>query len=570
MSVPTILYSCTPEQTQEVSNLVQDANIASAICHNYDCSVSAASCVLRYLATQQQTLIEEVQQTAKAEVSLSLDVAFVLFSAYLVFGPMQLGFALLCAGAIRSKNSMNVLMKNILDACTGAIGFYLFGYAFAFGHEAKKSSNGFIGNWNFALSFTTKESSLSNVLEFDDDFPDEGWHSWFFQFSLCAIATTIVSGAVAERCTFGAYLAYSFFISAFVYPVVAHWVWSPDGWLSAFNTYVGGRYALILRSGAIDFAGAGVVHVTGGMAALMGAWIIGPRIGRFDASGKVNEIKGHSATLVVMGTFLMWFGYYGFAPGANLSVATADAAVVVSRVAVTTTLSAASAGLTTLFLRYAMSSTWDTVLVCNGCLGGLVAITAGCAVVEPWAAVLCGSAAALVFVGSDYLLLYKLKIDDPVSAVSMHLFCGLWGLFFPGLLAKPQYMADVYGDDGLADSVKAAGKYGILYGGHGQVLLCQLIEAVAICLWVGLMMGTFFYVFKAAKRLRVPVDQELAGQDVTKEGVEPYDGAGGSVGPQQGVGTTAAFGPGATVTTSAFYSNGEGEEGVSGGYATND
>ncbi|GLC39289.1 hypothetical protein PLESTB_001573800 [Pleodorina starrii] len=564
----TFIYSCTGEQQQEVFNLVQDDKIATTICSAYDCSVSAASCVLRYLAQEQQALSETVGQTAKAEVSLSLDVAYVLFSAYLVFGPMQLGFALLCAGAIRSKNSMNVLMKNILDACTGALGFYLFGYAFAYGHKLNRTSNGFIGNWNFALSYTTRVSADPEAAEFDS-FPTQGWHSWLFQWSLCAIATTIVSGAVAERCTFGAYLAYSFFISAFVYPVAAHWVWSPDGWLSAMNTSRSG-YALILRTGAIDFAGAGVVHLTGGMAALMGAWIIGPRIGRFDASGKVNEMKGHSATLVVMGTFLMWFGYYGFAPGANLTIATASAAVVVSRVAVTTTLSAASAGLATLFWRYLKSSTWDTVLVCNGCLGGLVAITAGCAVVEPWAAVLCGIGAALVFIGSDYLVLHKFKIDDPVSAVSLHLSCGLWGLIFPGLLAKPEYVRDVYGKYGFGGNVKAAGKYGIFYGGHGQVLLCQAIEAVVICAWVGVMMGAFFYVFKAVKRLRVPVDQELAGLDATKQGVEPYDAAaGGSVAPQQQLQSQpsrAAFGPGA-VTTSAFYSNGGPDD--TGGYASN-
>ncbi|GIL80591.1 hypothetical protein Vretimale_15918 [Volvox reticuliferus] len=547
MSVPAI-SSCE----QEVYNLVSDWNLAATICKKYDCGVSASVCVLTYLAKRERELSLDFSQTARAEVAISLDVAYVLFSAYLVFGPMQLGFTLLCAGAIRSKNSMNVLMKNILDACTCAIGFYLFGYAFSYGHKSHKTSNAFIGDWNFAHSYTTDVSSDPDPVA-PGDFPTQGWHAWLFQWSLCAVATTIVSGAVAERCTFGAYLAYSFFISSFVYPVVAHWVWSPDGWLSAFNTGARGGYARILRTGAIDFAGAGVVHMTGGMAALMGAWIIGPRIGRFDASGKVNEMKGHSATLVVMGTLLLWFGYYGFAPGANLTIATMSGAVVVSRVAVNTTLSAATAGLTTLFVRYFQSATWDTVLVCSGCLGGLVSITAGCAVVEPWAAVLCGLGAAVVFISSEYMVLYKMKIDDPVSAVALHLFCGLWGLIFPGLLAKPHYVLGVYGDNGFGTTVKAAGKYGILYGGHGQVLLCQFIEALVICAWVGTMMGAFFYIFKVAKQLRVHVDQELAGLDVTKQVVDQYDG-GGSTAPQQPM-ERAAFGPGAT--TSAFYSNGD-------------
>ncbi|GFR49915.1 hypothetical protein Agub_g12023 [Astrephomene gubernaculifera] len=514
----SFLYSCTDDQKTEVLALVGDETVANTICNTYDCSFTAVSCVLKYLATQQQDIAEVVAETAPAEVSLSLDIAFLLFSAYLVFGPMQLGFALLCAGAIRSKNSLNVLMKNVLDACTGAIGFYLFGYAFAFGHHLNRSSNRFIGNWNFALSYTTDMSRDDSHATYDG-YAMQGWHAWFFQWTFCATATTIVSGAVAERCSFGAYLAYAFFISSFVYPVVVHWVWSQHGWLSAFNTSHDG-HALILKTGAIDFAGGGVVHVTGGMAALMGAWIIGPRIGRFDASGKVNEMKGHSATLVVMGTFLLWFGFYGFNPGSNLTIATRAAAIVVSRVAVTTTLSAATAGLVTLFWRYFQSSTWDTVLVCNGCLGGLVGITCGCAVVEPWAAVLCGGVAALVFIGSEHVVLYKMKIDDPVSAVALHLACGLWGLTFPGLLAKPQYVREVYGSYGFGSSVNAAGKYGIFYGGHGQVLLCQFIEALSICGWVGLMMGAFFYVLQAARRLRVPVDQELAGLDVTKHAAE--------------------------------------------------
>ncbi|KAG2428008.1 hypothetical protein HXX76_011994 [Chlamydomonas incerta] len=501
--------------------------------------------------------------TAKAEVGLSLDVAFLLFSAYLVFGPMQLGFALLCAGAIRSKNSMNVLMKNILDACTGAIGFYLFGYAFAFGHQANKTSNAFIGDYNFALSYTTQVSNVNNTISYDG-FATQGWHVFFFQWSFCAAATTIVSGAVAERCTFQAYLAYAFFISSFVYPVIVHWVWSASGWLSAFNTSNNG-YALILQTGAIDFAGGGVVHLTGGMAALMGAWIIGPRIGRFDASGKVNEMKGHSATLVVMGTFLLWFGFYGFNPGSNLTISTKASAIVVSRVAVTTTLSAGAAGLTGLFWRYMRTSTWDTVLVCNCCLAGLVGITCSCSVVEPWAALICGFVAAFVFIGFEYVVLYKMKIDDPVSAVALHLFCGVWALLFPGLLAQPSYVEDVYGAYGFGKDVQGSKKFGILYGGHGQVLLCQVIEALSICTWVGIMMGAFFAILKLAKRLRVPVDQELAGLDVSKHTNEAYNGA---IMPAAGGG---GYGSNGGDRTSAFYTGAgpAADTSTGGGHATN-
>ncbi|KAG2487431.1 hypothetical protein HYH03_013998 [Edaphochlamys debaryana] len=417
---------------------------------------------------------------------------------------------------------MHVLLKNALDACTGALGFYLFGYAFAFGHRPNELSNGFIGDWNFALSYTAQVSADDTGALFDG-FPTQGWHMWFFQWSFCAAATTIVSGAVAERCNFAAYLAYAFFLSSFVYPVVVHWLWSESGWLSPFNTKQDGE-ALILGTGAIDFAGSGVVHMTGGMAALMGAWIIGPRIGRYDASGKVNEMKGHSSTLVVMGTFLLWFGFYGFNPGSNLAISSRSACVIVSRVAVATTLSAGTAGLTTLMLRYLKSGTWDCVLVCNGCLAGLVSITAGCAVLEPWAAIICGAVAALVFMLAEYFVLYRMKVDDPVSAIAMHLACGMWGVMYVGLMAKPQFVRDVYGTKGFGPDVLSTKKFGIFYGGHGQLLLCQFLEVLSICAWVGLMMGAFFYALALAKRLRVPVDQELAGLDVSKHNNEVYGG----------------------------------------------
>eukprot|EP00198_Chlamydomonas_reinhardtii_P012238 XP_001701575.1 ammonium transporter [Chlamydomonas reinhardtii] len=318
-SPPLVIYSCTDEQMLEVTELVGDSATAAIVCSQYDCSFTAVSCVLKYLAAQQADLSEQMDGTAKAEVALSLDVAFLLFSAYLVFGPMQLGFALLCAGAIRSKNSMNVLMKNILDACTGAIGFYLFGYAFAFGHHANQTSNAFIGDHNFALSYTTQVSSLDSNVSYDG-FATQGWHVFFFQWSFCAVggaggASAIVVSRVAVTTTLSAGAA-GLTGLFWRYMRTSTWdtVLSRDG------------YALLLQTGAIDFAGGGVVHLTGGMAALMGAWIIGPRIGRFDASGKVNEMKGHSATLVVMGTFLLWLGFYGFNPGSNLTIATTGCA----------------------------------------------------------------------------------------------------------------------------------------------------------------------------------------------------------------------------------------------------
>ena len=211
---------------------------------------------------------------------------------------MQAGFAMLCAGSVRSKNTMNILIKNVLDACVGAIAFCIFGYGCAYGKKDGKTANEFIGNWNFGLQ----------------DYTD--WASFLFQWAFSAAAATIVSGSVAERTAFQAYLGYSFFLTAFVYPVVVHWVWDSDGWLNAFKSK-----DLLFDCGMIDFAGSGVVHMTGGVAGLMGAAIVGPRTGRFDPNGRVIAMPGHNASLVVLGTFILWVGWYGFNPGSQLLVA---------------------------------------------------------------------------------------------------------------------------------------------------------------------------------------------------------------------------------------------------------
>ena len=321
--------------------------------------------------------------------SASADNQFLLSSAYLVFF-MQAGFAMLCAGSVRSKNTKNILIKNVLDACVGAIAFFIFGYGFAYGKKEGKTANEFIGNWNFGLQ----------------DYTD--WASFLFQWAFSAAAATIVSGSVAERTAFQAYLGYSFFLTAFVYPVVVHWVWDSDGWLNAFKSK-----DLLFDCGMIDFAGSGVVHMTGGVAGLMGAAIVGPRTGRFDPNGRVIAMPGHNASLVVLGTFILWVGWYGFNPGSQLAIIGSE--VVVARTAVSTTLSAASGGVTAMAINYGLYHVWDLIAVCNGVLAGLVGITAGCSVTEPWTAIVCGFLSAWVIHGASKLLL-KFKIDDPLEA----------------------------------------------------------------------------------------------------------------------------------------------------------
>eukprot|EP00201_Polytomella_parva_P021213 CAMPEP_0175043048 /NCGR_PEP_ID=MMETSP0052_2-20121109/2941_1 /TAXON_ID=51329 ORGANISM="Polytomella parva, Strain SAG 63-3" /NCGR_SAMPLE_ID=MMETSP0052_2 /ASSEMBLY_ACC=CAM_ASM_000194 /LENGTH=512 /DNA_ID=CAMNT_0016306005 /DNA_START=304 /DNA_END=1842 /DNA_ORIENTATION=+ len=428
---------------------------------------------------------------------------------------------------------MNILLKNILDSCIGGICFYVLGYGFAYGHKLNEEPNLFLSAWNYALKYTSKVSTMdtSNGGATSDGFSSMGWQSFFFQWSFAATATTIVSGAVAERCTLLAYLCYSAFMSSFVYPVVVHWVWSPYGWLSVFNTsYWGGGYSLILRTGAIDFAGSGVVHMVGGWSALIGAYLLGPRIGRFGPNGQVNDLRGHNVPLIVLGTFLLWFGWYGFNPGSNLSISTRGAAVIVSRVAVTTTLSAAGGGVATLLIKFLTSRTWDIPATCNGVLAGLVGITAGCAVVEPWAAIICGFLSSVFFIGAEHLQIRVLRIDDPVSAWPLHGVAGVVGVLFPGLLATPRYCKEVYGGVGFGSDSIEGHRYGIFYGGHGQLLLAQAIEVGCIIVWSVGLMGIVFLFLRIIGQLRVSVETELQGLDQSKHGGSAYaygDGGGG-------------------------------------------
>lgn len=436
-------------------------------------------------------------------VEYSINTIYLLFSAYLVF-VMQLGFAMLCAGSVRAKNALNIMLTNVVDAVVGSLSFYLFGFAFAFGEGAR--SNPFIGTSFFALS----------------DIPSSSYgydYSFFlFQWAFAIAVAGITSGSIAERTQFSAYLIFSCFLSGFVYPVVAHWVWSDTGWLSPNSSN------LLLGSGAIDFAGSGVVHLVGGVAGLWGAFIEGPRVGRFDAFGKPIPIRGHNATLVVLGTFLLWFGWFGFNPGSfdKILVAYPDTSdqgnwTAVARTAVITTLAGSTAGIVTLFGRRLLVGHWDALEVCNGVLGGFVAITSGCAVVEPWAAVLCGFFAAWVLIGLNILAL-KLQFDDPLEATQLHGGCGAWGLIFTGLFAKEEFVIQAY-NSGTVGTVRP---YGLLMGGGWGLLGAQVIEVLVIAGWVSLTMGPLFYALHSLQILRISVDEEVAGLDVSSHGGHAY------------------------------------------------
>ncbi|KAI9196937.1 hypothetical protein LWI28_028305 [Acer negundo] len=429
------------------------------------------------------------------DAAFAVDTTYLLFSAYLVFS-MQLGFAMLCAGSVRAKNTMNIMLTNVLDAAAGGLFYYLFGFAFAFGGP----SNGFIGRQNFALdSIPSSSFDYSNFL---------------YQWAFAIAAAGITSGSIAERTQFVAYLIYSSFLTGFVYPVVSHWFWSTDGWASAFNTG-----DLLFGSGVIDFAGSGVVHMVGGIAGLWGALIEGPRIGRFDHSGRSIGLRGHSASLVVLGTFMLWFGWYGFNPGSFNKISAAYVSgnyygqwSAIGRTAVTTTLAGCTAALTTLFGKRILSGHWNVTDVCNGLLGGFAAITAGCSVVEPWAAIICGFVAALVLIGCNKLA-DIVKFDDPLEAAQLHGGCGAWGIIFTALFASKKYVNEVYGGDR---------PYGLFMGGGGKLLAAHVIQILVIVGWVSATMGTLFYILHKLKLLRISTEDEMSGMDLTRHGGFAY------------------------------------------------
>ncbi|KAJ9526932.1 hypothetical protein QJQ45_025361 [Haematococcus lacustris] len=366
--------------------------------------------------------------------------------------------------------------------------------------------------------------------------------SRLYQWAFAATAVTIPAGAVAERFNFNAYLAYTVLLAAFVYPVVVHWVWSREGWLTHFS--VSGNPApakqedeMLFRAGMIDFAGSGVVHMVGGMCGLMGAWLVGPRLGRFDSNGKPVDMPGHSATLVVLGTVLLWFGWYGFNPGSSLTIDNSISAQVAGRAAVTTTLSGAAAGLTCLMNGFRRNKAWDLISMCNGVLVGFVVITACAHVVEPWAAIVNGVCGALpeltclnpllappwmqIFDLVCWLFL-KLRIDDPLCAAPMHGFGGMWGVFFTGLLAKQEYIQQAYGT-GMSAPYTRGDYYGLFYGGGGRLLASQVIGILAIAGWVCGTTGILFFALKMFNLLRISEEEEHRGLDASKHGGSAYN-----------------------------------------------
>ena len=397
------------------------------------------------------------------------DTLWVLVAAFLVFF-MQAGFAMVESGFTRAKNAVNILMKNLMDFSMGSIAYWAIGFAIMFG-----AGNAFMGTSGW---FVPTDSGVFSSLEWSS-VPTHA--AWLFQLVFAATAATIVSGAMAERTQFKSYLIYSVFITGLIYPIVGHWIWG-GGWL--------------YERGMSDFAGSTVVHSTGGWLALTGAIVLGPRLGKYDAEGKPRPIAGHNLPLAALGVFILWLGWFGFNPGSQMG---ADAAPI-SGIAVTTNLAAAAGAITAMITAWLILGKPDAGMALNGALGGLVAITAGCASVSPTSAAIIGALGGIVVVLS-VLMFERFRIDDPVGAISVHGTCGALGTILLGFFDS-------------SSGVFAGGGFGLLWA--------QIVGVVTVLVWCLVTGFILFYGIKAVTGLRVTEEEEQAGLDYEEHGASAY------------------------------------------------
>ncbi|MBZ0285425.1 MAG: ammonium transporter [Anaerolineae bacterium] len=431
-----------------------------------------ATLVLAMLGTRVGLAQDAAPVTADdlTSIKIGIDTVWVLLTGFLVF-LMQLGFAILETGMIRGTAAVNALLENFLEAGLGAICWWVIGFGLAFGVD---NGSGLIGTTLFMPGIDTADTIFYGNIGVLTMF--------FFQFAFAATASTITTGAMAERTDFVGNLIYTAIVTALIYPVVVHWVWG-GGWL--------------FQQGFFDFAGSNVVHTVGGVIALVGAAMLGPRKGK--VWGKA--IPPHNLGLALIGTMILWFGWYGFNPGSTLGAV--GVAGTIGIVTLNTTLGAGAGSLSAMFLQYARTGKWDLTACLNGSLAGLVAVTGGCAFISPWAAIIVG------LVGGILLLLWgdlleKIKIDDAVGASSVHLACGVWGIVAIGLFAEPTLTP-------FAANVKAGFGGLLVAGGSADILVTQVIGSIATIAWCGVTSVVMFGALKAIGRLRVNPKAEMEG-----------------------------------------------------------
>ena len=423
-------------------------------------------------------MTDEIKTAIDAVSSQTWSVWF-LMGAALVFW-MQAGFAMVETGFTRAKNAGNIIMKNLMDFCIGTVVFIIIGASLLLGEDLL----GFIGKPGFDI-FTA--------------YSDFNFSSFVFNLVFCATTATIVSGAMAERTKFLSYCVYSAVISALIYPIEAHWIWG-GGWLSQIGFH--------------DFAGSCAIHMVGGIAALVGAAILGPRIGKFtkDKNGKiikVNAFPGHNLTIGALGVFILWLGWYGFNGAAATSVEQ------LGSIFLTTTISPAIATVTCMIFTWIKYGKPDVSMCLNASLAGLVAITAPCDVTDALGAIIIGIVAGLLVVFGVWLLDYKLHVDDPVGAVAVHCLNGMWGTIAVGLFATES----APGVKDLLASGSMAGT-GLFYGGGFKLLGIQLVGFLSVAAWAAITMTLVFLAIKAIFGLRVTEEEEIVGLDAMEHGLE--------------------------------------------------
>ncbi|MEC3965106.1 ammonium transporter [Flagellimonas halotolerans] len=417
-------------------------------------------------------IVQEQEAIDKAVEAITGDMGalWITLAAVLVFF-MQAGFTLVEIGFTRSKNSGNIIMKNVMDLAVGSIMFWAVGYAIMYGSDL-------VGGGFFRSS-----PSDQGYLFFSAD----DWHNLFFQTVFCATAATIVSGAIAGRTKFSTYLIFSAILTTLIYPISGSWYWpfDDDAWL---NT-----------AGFIDFAGSSVVHAVGGAAALVAAILVGPRIGKY-VDGKAKAIPGHNMAFGALGVFILWLGWFGFNGGSQLAWG-GDDTIAATSVIINTNLAAAIGAIAALFFTWARYGRADISMTLNGALAGLVGITAGCGSVNAWGALAIGLLCGIVVVASIEFIDKKLKIDDPVGAISVHGVCGFLGTVLIGLFAL----------DG-----------GLFYGGSGKLLWVQTYGSLAYIVWAAVASFIVLFILKKTIGLRVSEKEEVEGLDLHEHGVEAY------------------------------------------------
>jgi ammonium transporter, Amt family len=425
------------------------------------------------------------------ELKVNLDTAWVTIAAMLVIF-MNAGFCMLETGFCREKNAVNVLSKNLIVFALSSVAFWVLGFGLMF-----STGNDFIGTEGFFLTGADNSPAIGDA--YKGAFAPLNWTGvplstkFFFQLAFAGTAATIVSGAVAERIKFISFLVFSLLLVGIVYPITGHWIWG-GGWLADMGFY--------------DFAGSTVVHAVGGWAALVGAWILGPRLGKYNNDGKANAIPGHNMSIATLGCLILWLGWFGFNPGSTMGVSAA-----IGHIAVTTNTAGAFGGIAATIVAWVVLGKPDLSMIINGILAGLVAVTASCAWISVPSAAIIGTVGGILVVFAVSFF-DRIKIDDPVGATSVHLVNGIWGTLAVGLFSQ----GDAYG-------VTPAPKLGIFFGGGFEQLSYQLVGTLAVGGATVVLCVFFWAILKATLGIRVTPEEEFQGLDISEHGMEAYPGS---------------------------------------------